>query len=107
LNNAFAVKTLIGPRVKVEASLLYPRAEEGERALFPLPEIDTVLAQLATALGIARKNMMRGIVAPGIDTGDQFNDFAFALPASPSYLDRKAEAARERLGDAANVWDAP
>jgi hypothetical protein len=104
---AFTVKTLIGPRVKVEASLLYPRAEEGERALFPLPEIDTVLAQLATALGIARKNMMRGIVAPGIDTGDQFNDFAFALPASPSYLDRKAEAARERLGDAANVWDAP
>ena len=46
-------------------------------------------------------------MAPGIDTGDQFNDFAFALPASPSYLDRKAEAARQRLGDAANVWDAP
>jgi hypothetical protein len=103
---AFAVKTLIGQRVKVEASLLYPRAEEGEQALFPLPEIDTVLAQLATALSIARKNMIQGIVAPGVDA-DRYNDFAFALPASPSYLDRKAQPARERLGDAVDIWDAP
>jgi hypothetical protein len=103
---AFAVKTLIGPQVEVEASLLYPRADEGEQALFPLPEVDNVLTRLATALGIARKNMIGGIVAPGIDA-DQYNDFAFALPASPSYLGRKTEAARERLGTAADIWDAP
>ena len=103
---AFAVKTLIGPRVKVEASLLYPRAQQGEQALFPLPDVDAALAQLATALAIARKNMINGIVAPGADAGDMFNDFAFALPASPSYVDRKSEPARERLGKAVEIWDA-
>jgi RecB family exonuclease len=102
---AFAVKTLIGPRVKVEASLLYPRAQQGEQALFPLPDVDAALAQLATALAIARKNMINGIVAPGADAGDMFNDFAFALPASPSYVDRKSEPARERLGKAVEIWD--
>jgi hypothetical protein len=103
---AFAVRTLIGPRVKVEASLLYPRAEEGEQALFPLPDVDAALAQLATALAIARKNMVSGIIAPGADAGDMFNDFAFALPASPSYVDRKSDPARERLGKAVEIWDA-
>jgi PD-(D/E)XK nuclease superfamily len=104
---AFAVKTLLGPRMKVEASLLYPRAGDGEQALFPLREVDKVLARLVTALDIARKNMIEGIVLPGTDAGDQYNDFAFALPASPSYLDRKAEPARERLGAAIDVWEAP
>ena len=33
---AFAVKTLLGQKIKIEAALLYPRAEEGEQALFPL-----------------------------------------------------------------------
>jgi hypothetical protein len=102
---AFAVKTLIGKRVKVEAALLYPRAEEGEQALFPLPDVDAALAQLATALAIARKNMINGIIAPGADAGDRFNDFAFALPASPSYVDRKSDPARERLGKAVAIWD--
>jgi hypothetical protein len=104
---AFAVKTLIGKGVKVEASLLYPRADEGEQALFPLEEVDAVLARLASALAIARKNMIEGILAPGIDAQDQWNDFAFALPASLSYLARKLELARERLGEGANVWAEP
>jgi hypothetical protein len=104
---AFAVKTLIGQGVKVEASLLYPRAEEDEQALFPLPDVDAVLAQLVTALAIGRENMINGIIAPGTDADDIFNDFAFALPASPSYLDRKSEPARERLGKAVEIWDAP
>jgi hypothetical protein len=104
---AFAVKTLIGKGVKVEASLLYPGAADGGQAIFPLQEVDDVLARLATALGIARKNVTRGIVAPGVDAEDQWNDFAFALPASPNYLDRKREPARERLGEGANVWAEP
>jgi hypothetical protein len=103
---AFAVRTLIGERMKVEAALLYPRAPEGEEALFPLPNIDDVLAQLVTVLTTARDNVINGIVAPGIDAADRFNDFVFALPASPSYLDRKSKPARECLGPAADIWDA-
>jgi hypothetical protein len=103
---AFAVRTLIGERVNVEAALLYPRAQDGEEALFPLPEIDDALGQLVTALTTARDNVINGIVAPGIDAGDRFNDFMFALPASPSYLDRKSEPARKRLGQAVDIWEA-
>ena len=51
--------------------------------------------------------MIEGILAPGIDAQDQWNDFAFALPASLSYLARKLELARERLGEGANVWAEP
>ena len=104
---AFAVRTLIGQHVQVEAGLLYPRAGEGEEALFPLSDVDGALVQLATALNIARKNIVEGTVAPGKDAADRWNDFSFALPASPNYLERIAERARERLGAAADIWDAP
>ena len=67
-------------------------------------EVDEVLARLADALRIARESMTAGIAVPGEDA-DQYNDFAFALPASPSYLDRKREPAREQLGAAADIWD--
>jgi hypothetical protein len=104
---AFAVKTLIGERTKVAASLLYPIADEGEQALFPLHDLEALLARLATALCIARANIANGIALPGIDAADQYNDFAFALPTSPTYLDRKARAAYEGLADATSIWDEP
>jgi hypothetical protein len=104
---AFAVRTLVGQHVVVEAALLYPRAGEDEEALFPLPDVDGALARLANALGLARKNMIEGIVAPGMDAADRWNDFRFALPASPNYLERIAGRARDRLGAAADIWDAP
>jgi hypothetical protein len=72
-----------------------------------LLEVEEVLVRLATALGIARKSIIEGIAVPGADAGDTYNDFAFALPASPSYLDRKLEPARLRLGAAADIWDEP
>jgi PD-(D/E)XK nuclease superfamily len=104
---AFAVKTLMGERIKVLAALLYPRAAEGEQALFPLADVDSVLAQLTTALTAARENIINGIAAPGCDANERFNQFRFALPASPSYLDRKGESARKGLGKAADIWELP
>ena len=38
---------------------------------------------------------------PGIDAADAYNDLAFALPGSASYLPRKMALAKQRLGDAA------
>jgi PD-(D/E)XK nuclease superfamily len=103
---AFAVRTLLGPRIDVEASLLYPRAPEGEQALFPLNDVDAALDLLANAIAIARTNLENGIALPGIDAGDGYNDFAFALPASASYLPRKRPSADRRLGDATKIWEA-
>ena len=104
---AFAVKTLLGATVKVEAALLYPSAGDDEEALFPLPDVDKVLKQLAIAIKHARTKIAGGLVLPGIDAESMFNDFAFALPASPSYLPRKLPLAYKRLADATKIWDEP
>ena len=55
---------------------------------------------------LARRNIEAGLALPGIDAADDYNDFAFALPGSASYLPRKMALAKERLGEAANVWEA-
>ena len=103
---AFAVKTLLGRQITVEATLLYPRAAAGEEALFPLRDPDTTLEQLATAIGFARTNVENGFTLPGIDAASGYNDLALALPASASYLARKMPLAEERLGTAAQIWKA-
>ena len=104
---AFAVKTLLARKVKIEAALFYPGAPDGEQALFPLGNLDTVLEHLAAAIALARETVASGIAVPGTDADNRYNDFAFALPASPSYLPRKLPLARERLGHAADIWDEP
>jgi hypothetical protein len=103
---AFAVRTLLGREVDVEASLLYPRAPEGEQALFPLNDVDAALNLLADAVMIARANFEKGLALPGIDAGDARNDFAFVLPANATYLARKRPFADRHLGDAIKIWEA-
>lgn len=105
---AFAVKTLLKKKVEVEAALLFPRAENGEEALFPLPDVDKVLAEVAHSIGLARKNIENGFALPGIDAAGEYNDLAFALPAnSVTYFARKLPLAQERLGKAAEIWEEP
>jgi len=103
---AFAVRTLLGRKVDVEASLLFPRAPEGEQALFPLPEIDATLDRLADAIAIARTNVENGLALPGPDAEGNYNDYAFALPAKASYLARKRPIADQQMGDATKIWEA-
>jgi hypothetical protein len=100
------VKTLIGPGVQVDAALLYPRAGEDEEALCPLADVDGALTLLATAIGLARANIEAGLALPGIDAADAYNDFLFALPAGAAYLPRKSVPAAEKLGQAADIWEA-
>jgi hypothetical protein len=104
---AFAVKSLLGTDVKVEAALLYPSVPEGEQAWFPLSNVDGTLDQLAAMIKLARENLINGAALPGVDADDEFNDFAFVYPASPVYLSRKMPLAKELLGEAAKIWDAP
>lgn len=104
---AFAVRTLLGPEVQIEAALLYPKAADGEQALFPLSDISGALDTLATAIACARASLEKGLALPGIDADDSFNDYSFALPANPSYLARKRPIADKRLGDAIKIWEAP
>jgi PD-(D/E)XK nuclease superfamily protein len=105
---AFAAKTLLKRKIKVEAALLFPRAEKAEESLFPLSDVDAALEQLASAIALARSNLENGLGLPGIDAADAYNELAFALPAnaSGSYLKRKSELINVRLGDAVKIWDA-
>ncbi len=44
---ASAVKTRLAGKVEIEAALLYPNAEDGEQAFFPLWDVEDALARLA------------------------------------------------------------
>jgi hypothetical protein len=101
---AYAVQALLGPHVAVEAALLYPRGEQA--AYYPLQDTGAALQTLTDALNAAAENLRAGRALPGPDTGSDWDDLAFALPAGPGALiDRKREAAKTMLGDAALIWE--
>jgi hypothetical protein len=101
---AFAVKALLGDDVAISASLLYPR----EPVDLQLDDPEAVLTEIAGYLRAARTSLSGGAALPGPDTGGDYDDLAFALPANASatYCKRKLPAATERLGEAAQVWEA-
>jgi hypothetical protein len=101
---AFAVKALLGDDVAISASLLYPR----EPVDLQLDDPEAVLADITGYLRAARASLAGGAALPGPDTGGDYDDLAFALPANASatYCKRKMPAATERLGEVAQVWEA-
>jgi hypothetical protein len=101
---AFAVKALLGDDVAISASLLYPR----EAVDLKLDDPEAVLAEITSYLRAARASFANGAALPGPDTGGDYDDLAFALPANASatYCKRKIPAATERLGEVAQVWEA-
>jgi hypothetical protein len=101
---AFAVKALLGNEVVISASLLYPREQIDLR----LEDPDVILTQLSEYLGAARAALTAGNSLTGPDAGGSYDDLAFALPANAdvSYCRRKLVGVKERLGQAALVWEA-
>jgi PD-(D/E)XK nuclease superfamily len=101
---AFAVKALLGDDVTISTSLLFPREEIDLKLQNP----EAVLAELSAYLRAAKTSLVSGAALPGPDTGGDFDDLTFALPANASatYCKRKLPAVTERLGDVAQVWEA-
>jgi hypothetical protein len=101
---AFAVKALLGDDVAISASLLYP----SNLVDLQLEDPEAVLGEITGYLRAARISLSRGAALPGPDTGGDYDDLAFALPANASatYCKRKLLAATERLGEVAQVWEA-
>lgn len=101
---AFAVKALLGDDVAISASLLFPR----EPVDLQLDDPEAVLAEITGYLRAARASLAGGAALPGPDTGGDYDDLAFALPANASatYCKRKMPAATERFGEVAQVWEA-
>lgn len=101
---AFAVKAMLGDDVAISASLFFPRDEVDLR----LEDPEGTLANVAGHLRAAHASLLVGSAVLGVDTGGTHDDLAFALPANAgaTYCKRKIAAATERLGDAAQVWEA-
>lgn len=101
---AFAVKAMLGDDVTISASLLFPRDEVDLR----LEDPEGTLAEVIGYLSAAHASLLAGGAVLGADTGGTYDDLAFALPANAgaTYCKRKIAAATERLGDAAQVWEA-
>lgn len=101
---AFAVKALLGDDIAISASLLFPR----EQVDLQLEDPEAVLAEITGYLSAARISFAGGAALPGPDTGGDYDDLAFALPANASatYCKRKLPAATERLGQVAQIWEA-
>ena len=100
---AFAVKALLGKRIAVSASLLYPRADLD----LPLDDPEAAMADVTKYLRAAGASFVGGLSLPGPDAASAFDDLAFALPANASatYCKRKAPAVLVRLADLAPLWE--
>ncbi len=101
---AFAVKALLGADVSISASLFFPRDQIDLQLAAP----EATLTEITGYLQAARANLQAGNALLGPDTGGNYDDLAFALPANAgaSYCKRKMPAATENFGDAAIVWEA-
>jgi hypothetical protein len=101
---AVAVKALLGDDVAISASLFYPR----ESVDLQLNEPAAVLAEITGYLRAAWSSLAGGAALLGPDTGGDYDDLAFALPANASatYCKRKMPAATERFGEVARLWEA-
>jgi hypothetical protein len=101
---AFAVKALLGADVSISASLLFPR----DQIDLQLADPEATLIEITGYLQAARANLTAGHALIGPDTGGNYDDLAFALPANAgaTYCKRKLPAATEIFGDAAQVWEA-
>ncbi|MFZ4603949.1 MAG: PD-(D/E)XK nuclease family protein [Caulobacterales bacterium] len=102
---AFAVKTLIGSGVAIDAALFYLR----DKRVIRLADPEATLIELMGYLTAMRQAVLDGHAPIGPDAAIAFDEFAFALPANAMavYRPRKAHAATALLGDAALVWEAP
>jgi hypothetical protein len=98
------VKALLGDDIKISASLLFPR----EPLDLQLDDPEAVLTEITGYLRAARLSLASGAALPGPDTGSDYDDLGFALPANAgaTYCKRKMSAATERLGEVAQVWEA-
>ena len=95
---------MLGDELAIDASLHYLRDDQR----FALDDPRETLREAASYLRDARASLVSGAAVPGPDTGGNYDDLAFALPANAAatYRVRKEAAATARLGAAARIWEA-
>ena len=103
---AFAVKTLIAGRPRVDARLVFPRMGTPP---YPLDDPDATLEKLAKYLATASASFAAGKALPGPAVRDNWYDLDFALPggAKESYVAGTLQLVELALSDLAPLWKEP
>ncbi len=103
---AFAVKTLVSGRPRVETRLLFPRAKQ---KLHPLDDPDATLEIVAEYLAKASASFAEGNAFPGPAIDEDWYDLNFALPggARESYIRKKLQRVEIALSEIAPLWRQP
>lgn len=100
---ALAARQLVADNPRVIARLVFLGTDQPRP--YSLPDVDQAIADIAAHVGAAVDLLRRGIVLPGPDAREDWNDFALALPAAPAvYLQTKQAALSRAFGDFARIW---
>jgi hypothetical protein len=100
----FVVRALLGSDMAISASLFYPL--QGVELRLDDPE--TLLREITGHLRAGWDSLASGAALVGPDTGGDYDELAFALPANAhaTYCKIKASASAARMGDATKIWEA-
>ncbi|MDN5850031.1 MAG: PD-(D/E)XK nuclease family protein, partial [Nitrococcus sp.] len=104
---AFAAQALLGPRLEVEARLLYPGAPA---KLLSMEAPRERLEEIAQYLVAARDHLLAGNALPGPGSAEFESDpLRFVLPgnAKAVYLETKRPLAALRLAPLPELWELP
>ncbi len=71
-----------------------------------LDDLDGALAKISEFVSVGCSLLESGTALPGRDADSATNDLRLALPASPSYLRRKAAKFSQAAGRLSSFWDA-
>jgi len=100
---ALAARQLVADNPRVIARLVFLGTDRPRP--YSLPDVDQAIAEIGVHLSAAVDLLRRGIVLPGPDAREDWNDFALALPAAPAvYLQSKQAALGRAFGDFARIW---
>jgi hypothetical protein len=102
---ALAARQLVPDNPRVIARLVFLGADRPKP--YPLSDVDQAITDIGAHVSAACDLLRRGVVLPGPDAREDWNDFRLALPAAPGiYFQIKQAAVARAFGDFARIWSA-
>jgi RecB family exonuclease len=102
---ALAARQIVPYDARVIARLVY-LGDDHPRP-YRLQDVDQAIAEVSEHVSAAIGLLRGGVILPGPDAREDWNDFRLALPATPAtYFQIKQAALARAFGDFARVWSA-
>jgi hypothetical protein len=102
---AIAVRQLVPDNPRVIARLVF--LGDDQPKAYRLADVDQAIADIGAHVSAAGDFLRRGLILPGRDAREEWNDFRLALPVAPeTYFQIKQAAFGRAFGDFARIWSA-